>query len=308
VILSQQRLFIDNDRSTSMEGELDDCDIGRTDGPVEKKARLGVINKQPQFQCICSWEDCYDIYSALTTKLRDDDPWTGNPIVFDKRNNSAKVQCLKHSIFHHLGIKPAESIKILNQSLFVVRRHHWPRELLRLSLNGNISDLIFRENLRTIDITEGYSRLLEECNKYHIILKKLGIKLKRIPDPRQHGKRLSIGDIKTDVYIRAPVVDHRTARLEAFGTRKKILLGPTKAEDLPVDVPEDESDIHTQESPADAPMPDDGLINDPITLEDDIFLQDREDRTVAVQLPEVSNGQIGTVPEVSNATNDFVPH
>ena len=60
----------------------------------------------------------------------------------------------------------------------------------------------------------------EWCNKYHgVIIKKLGTKLKRIADPRQKGKLLSIGDIIADVYVRAPVVDHSTARLEALDQR-----------------------------------------------------------------------------------------
>jgi hypothetical protein len=45
--------------------------------------------------------------------------------------------------------------------------------------------------------------------------------LKRFADPRQKGKLLSLGDIVADVYVRAPVVDHCSARLEAFGTRRK---------------------------------------------------------------------------------------
>jgi hypothetical protein len=84
---------------------------------------------------------------------------------------------------------------------------------------GKKMDLSFWHTLKTIDLTEGYSQLLEECNKYHVIIKKLGSKLKRFADPRQKGKLLSIGDIVTDVYVQAPVDDHCSACLEAFGTR-----------------------------------------------------------------------------------------
>jgi hypothetical protein len=91
--------------------------------------------------------------------------------------------------------------------------------LLRLSAKGNISDLIFWHTLKTIDSTKGYSRLLEECNKYHVIIK---TRIQIEENCRQKGKLLSIGDIVTeDVYVRAPVVDHCTARLETFGTRPK---------------------------------------------------------------------------------------
>jgi hypothetical protein len=190
--------------------------------PSESDVTVVSTKKQPQFQCICCWDDCVGIYSALKKKLPDDDPWTEPPILFYKRRTSLKYQCLKYSIFHHFGIKGEVAAEILNQSLFVVSRHHWPRELLRLSAKGgNISDLVFRHTLKTIDSTEGYSRLLEECNKYHFIIKKLGSKLKRFADPRQKGKLLSIGNIVADVYVRAPVVDHSSARLEAFGTRRK---------------------------------------------------------------------------------------
>jgi hypothetical protein len=127
------------------------------DGPPRKKQRKKSIHNQPQFQCICSWDDCDGIYSALKNKPPDDDPWTENPIQFNKRSTSVKQQCLKHSIFHHFGIKGKESSQILNQSVFLVRRHHWPRELLRLSAKGNISDLVYRHTLKTIDSTGGCS-------------------------------------------------------------------------------------------------------------------------------------------------------
>ncbi len=243
--------------------ELSD-DIVPSDGPPKKKQKNKSTNNQPQFQCICSWDDCDGIYSALKNKFPDDDPWTETLIIFNKRSQSHKQQCLKHSIFHHFGIKEKVSSQILNQSLFVVRRHHWPRELLCLSAKGNISDLIFRHTLKTIDSTEGYSRLLEECNTYDVIIKKLGKQLnKRIPDPKQKGKHLSIVDIKADVYVRAPVVDHCTARLEAFGTRlkNKHNIRPPVENDLPTTVSIVKIESISVTSPLDTTMEDDLLDN-----------------------------------------------
>ena len=125
-------------------------DIVPSDGPPRKKKRKERIHNQPQFQCICSWDDCDGIFLALKKKSLDDDPWTETPILFNKISTSLKQQCLKHSIFHHFGIKGKVLSQILNQSLFVVRRHHWPRELLRLSAKGNISNLIFRHTLKQL--------------------------------------------------------------------------------------------------------------------------------------------------------------
>jgi hypothetical protein len=157
-----------------------------SDEPPRKKSKN---QSTQQIQCICSWDDCDSIYEALKKRLPDDDPWAGNRIQLDKRRISLKYQCLKQSVFHHFGIKGrGECSQILQQCLFVVRRHHWPRELLHLSDKGNITDLVFRHSLKTIDNTEGYNRLLEECNKYHVILKKLGEKLRRIADPREKWK------------------------------------------------------------------------------------------------------------------------
>jgi hypothetical protein len=133
-----------------------------------------------------------------------------------------------------------------------------------MSAKGNISDLIFRHTLKTIDLTEGYSRLLEECNKYDVIIKKLGKQLnKRIPDPKQKGKHLSIVDIKADVYVRAPVVDHCTARLEAFGTRlkNKHNIRPPVENDLPTTVSIVKIESISVTSPLDTTMEDDLLDN-----------------------------------------------
>jgi hypothetical protein len=196
--------------------------VGPSDDRPPKKKSRNIITSKQQIQCICSWDDCDNIYDALKKRLPDDDPWAGNPIQFHKRRASLKYRCLKQSIFHHFGIKGGECSQILQQSLFVVRRHHWPRELLRLSEKGSMANLVFRHSLKTINHTEGYNRLIEDCNKYHVILTKLGEKLKPIADPRRKGDVLSIREIKKGVFVRAPVVDHSTAYSVAMGTRRPI--------------------------------------------------------------------------------------
>ena len=64
-----------------------------------------------------------------------------------------------------------------------------------------MANLVFRHSLKTIDHAEGYNRLIEDCNKYHVIVKKLGEKLKPIADPRQKGDVLSIREIKKGVFV-----------------------------------------------------------------------------------------------------------